>query len=811
MKKQRFRFTKMKTCVLCFTVLATSFTGGASHAYASSANVIAQWNFDEQGVKQGTIQNKDLIFKDLSGNGNDLEMNTYGNINPQDAISFTSDKMYDGTNGSIALSGNSAKKEGVDLLTVKDAPINKENFENGYTIEFVYKLPGDWTTAESWMSLMARQGDAKSMDEPELGTMNMAISNCKEIQFLTANKDDSHSMESASWSVSMDKGDVWYHIAVVSDNNVIRTFVNGVEAFRDYVSDEMQGMYADPSDGRFRIGSSWWKQGSQTIDKFARGNYQQVRISDGALDKANWLISNPEQFVGSYGSNENFTITNGGAYNMVFIPDTQNTIKFKDGVMDTAIDWVGSNMEKANIKAVMGLGDVVENWNSTTQWEKASRIFNKLPKANVPFLIQPGNHDYGDSYYLDAFGPNSDFMKYSGNRVINDSPSGFSSYMRYEAGSYQYMMISLSMNHVEDPQEVAWFKNVLEKNKNVATIVTSHDLQNCSDTTPNAIKLSPKGETVWNIVREYNQVFMMVGGHSHGAGHEILKNNDGNEVISLLADYQFAYNGGNALFKFAEFNEAKNKIAISTFSPYAYSLPEEAKTYFDVNYLTGPGNYTELDFNFNKRFANTAASAYASRQQVINTLVNNIDELASLDKMTLHDKEHVYALKKTYDTLHAKEQSNFNNADKLLAAYDRIVHYDGMLTQVKTLNSKLETASHKQLNEDLTMRLQTMKQQVEQAITNIMSMTLSDEAFTSLTSNLHTLIMDIEGFVLPNIDSNVQEENGAARPQNTEGKPTVSSVNTGDTTNFAYIMITLLGSAVFAGIMIRKRMKINAK
>ena len=64
----------------------------------------------------------------------------------------------------------------------------------------------------------------------------------------------------------------------------------------------------------------------------------------------------------------------------------------------------------------------------------------------------------------------------------------------------------------------AWLRSVLEEYPNCPTIVTTHDLQNCSDTQPSAIKLSSQGSKLWNIVKNYDQVFMMVGGHSHGSG-----------------------------------------------------------------------------------------------------------------------------------------------------------------------------------------------------------------------------------------------------------------------------------------------------
>ena len=90
------------------------------------------------------------------------------------------------------------------------APINSQEFEEGYTMEFLYYFPEDWTAADSWMSLIARQGQNGGNPEGEQGTMYASISNCKEIQFITGNADGNHSMSSAAWSVSMDEGGVWY-------------------------------------------------------------------------------------------------------------------------------------------------------------------------------------------------------------------------------------------------------------------------------------------------------------------------------------------------------------------------------------------------------------------------------------------------------------------------------------------------------------------------------------------------------------------------------------------------------------------------
>lgn len=593
--KKRFLHT------LLVGVLAVGCISPGLHARPSSQQpkVYADWKFDEASIKTGSIEDKNLIFKDHSGNKNDLKMNTYGNAKDYTQyLSFSKETMDQSTKGSLVFTGDSKNKIGADFITVDTAPINQETFKSGYTIEFLYKLPTSWTVADSWMGLLSRQGNSKSMDEPELGTMSVAVSNCKEVQFNTANKDDNHAMDSA-WSVSMDKGGVWYHIAITSDNQTIRTYVNGAEAFRDYVSDEMVGMYADPQDGRFRVGSAYW----DGLSKFAVGNFQRIRISEGALDRSQWLLSTPEEYAGDYGTNDYFKMNNAANYSMVFLPDTQNTIKFRPSIIEDSMNWLVQNQDYMNLSSVVHLGDIVQDPLALDQWDN-TLLFNILSKNGVKLLMQPGNHD-DPALFDQYFGKDSQYGKHSKGYVTRNAPSGRSAYMIHDGGSYKYMTLSIDIHSLE--QDLPWVEQILSTT-NMPTIITSHDIQNCSDTAPSAIKLSKRGQQIWDTVKKYNQVFMLVGGHSHGAGEEILINDAGNEVWSVLADYQFAYNGGNALYKFAEFDEHNNKIYMSTFSPYVATLKEHEKNFFDVNYLTGDGNEFVFNLNFKERFKGMAKS-----------------------------------------------------------------------------------------------------------------------------------------------------------------------------------------------------------
>lgn len=304
-------------------------------------------------------------------------------------------------------------------------------------------------------------------------------------------------------------------------------------------------------------GSSWWNG----LDKFLQGNLQEIRISGEPLEKEQWLVPDPENYVENFGSNETYQLRDEDNYNIVLIPDTQNTVEFRSDVMDAAIDGLINSADALNVAGVIHLGDVVDDNNDDAQYVNARDAFYRMPDAGMKLLMQMGNHDGWSSgthnYYNSFSGKSTAWTRRTG-WYLTQSPNGDgnSSYMFLRAGSYNYLIISLSCtgsgsgannNTGWNSEDEAWLRSVLEEYPNCPTIVTTHDLQNCSDTQPSAIKLSSQGSKLWNIVKNYDQVFMMVGGHSHGSGVQELTNTSGKQVISILTDLQFAYNGRQRL------------------------------------------------------------------------------------------------------------------------------------------------------------------------------------------------------------------------------------------------------------------------
>ena len=115
------------------------------------------------------------------------------------------------------------------------------------------------------------------------------------------------------------------------------------------------------------------------------------------------------------------------AYSIAVIGDTQTLSdsdynnRNTDGYvkrMDTLYNWISNNIEAKKIGLVLGLGDIVENWEnpldfptyegkeegnqSIWEWENAGRVFNDyLEDANgvkLPYTLVRGNHDSDNAY-----------------------------------------------------------------------------------------------------------------------------------------------------------------------------------------------------------------------------------------------------------------------------------------------------------------------------------------------------------------------------------------------------------------------------
>ena len=86
--------------------------------------------------------------------------------------------------------------------------------------------------------------------------------------------------------------------------------------------------------------------------------------------------------------------------------------------------WIRDNKDKYNIRFALHLGDIT-NFNVEDEWKVASAAHEVLDKANIPYLISTGNHDYvGYKYDKDA----KKHLTWYSDGVYSRSRSHFSKY-----------------------------------------------------------------------------------------------------------------------------------------------------------------------------------------------------------------------------------------------------------------------------------------------------------------------------------------------------------------------------------------------
>ncbi|WP_231597647.1 LamG-like jellyroll fold domain-containing protein [Bacillus sp. SA1-12] len=585
-------------CLMVPTFTATAASSGSA-AQKETTSIVADWKFSKEYVKSGSIENGNMVIEDASQNGNDLEIVTVGDSSSPELKNMLtwSEDDYDSQEKIDSLQFANYKKApaGRYLKTTNDSPINSETFENGFTIEAVFKLPSDFNSSlHSWMGILTRQGQAadlnKTEGEKEILT-TLSVSSDQEIQWTSHPSNLNYNV--TNWSRSLNS-DEWYHLAVVNDGQTTTLTVNGISDYGKSI--EVKGIATIEGKG-WNIGASEW---GNELDALFAGNIQEIRIADEALSEKEWLIQDARDDQPVEGTNKKLPfLTDKNNYNFLFVPDTQKYSNHNPEIFTSQMKWIAKNTKKNNIVMNAFVGDIVDS-NSEAQWQNSLESISYLEKKDIPYIMTAGNHDYasGDPF-LTHYGPQrfADKEYYKGS-----SPSGYGSYALVEAGSYEYLLLMVDMKNLQ--KDLEWSKGVLNQHKNIPTIIVSHDIiyPQAENNETTAVE-SSNGKLIWNeLVNQHNQVFMTVNGHYFGITHRVKQNAAGNDVIQMLVNYQSNYRGGNGWLRLVEFDEEKNKLFFRTYSPFVDEMSKKEKTYIDFNYLTDNRNQFELDFNFKERF-----------------------------------------------------------------------------------------------------------------------------------------------------------------------------------------------------------------
>ncbi|MFB7642445.1 LamG-like jellyroll fold domain-containing protein [Peribacillus butanolivorans] len=587
--------------LLCMIVPGFANSAAASNSVAEKdrSNIVADWKFSKQHVKSGSIDNGNLIIEDASKQGNDLKLVTIGDqASPElnNMIKWSEEDYHNQEKvDSLQFANYKNAHSGRYFKTIKEAPINKEQFDKGFTIEAVIKLPNNFEDRlHSWMGILTRQGQAADLNkvegEKEILT-TLSISSDKEIQWTSQPSNLNYNV--GNWSRSLN-ADEWYHLAVVNDGKTTTLTVNGISDYGK--SEKVVGIAAVEGKG-WNIGASEW---GNELDALFAGNIQEIRIANEALAEKEWLVQDARDDEPFKGTNDRIPfLTNNNNYNFLFVPDTQKYSSQNPEIFNSQMNWIAKNTKKNNIVMNTFVGDIVDS-NSNMQWQNSLRAISYIDKKEIPYMMAAGNHDYADGDpFLTYYGP----QRFANKKYYKgSSDSGYGSYAIVKAGSYEYLVLIVDMKNLQ--KDLQWSKDVLNQHKDKPTIIVSHDViyPEVENNKTVAVE-SSNGRLIWDeLIKNYNQVFMTVNGHYFGIAHQVKQNAAGNDVIQMLVNYQANYRGGNGWLRLVEFDEKKNKMFFRTYSPFVDEMPKKEKTYIDYKYLTDENNLFELDFHFKERF-----------------------------------------------------------------------------------------------------------------------------------------------------------------------------------------------------------------
>ncbi|MBO4423538.1 MAG: hypothetical protein J5879_08870 [Clostridia bacterium] len=325
---------KILTAVIVCSLLFGCLCALPAHA-DGDVHVVAHWKLQNvDGYYKGDIEKDDLQFIDLSGNGNDLVTKVVGNGEQLDIFTWDEGADKGATTTGSALKINNTKilaaavdpydsnetsysggyTSGKYLETIKGAPMNTNEFEEGISVDIIFKLSPELDNDYNrYTGIFSRQGVIEDQNEPPFSIAlsewdddpasgMMGENNKTWMQFV-------HCDDVAKVNVEMDEikigADGWHHLLVTTDGFSITYYIDG----------EPLRTFADISYIEVRDPNFSWEVGvgrkfggghendcknedaaEGMIRRLFAGSIAEIRVMDGPIENQDSLYFKPVSY-----------------------------------------------------------------------------------------------------------------------------------------------------------------------------------------------------------------------------------------------------------------------------------------------------------------------------------------------------------------------------------------------------------------------------------------------------------------------------------------------------------------------------------
>ena len=253
---------------------------------------------------------------------------------------------------------------------------------------------------------------------------------------------------------------------------------------------------------------------------------------------------------------------------IVVVPDTQIYAQSDSGgaTAQAQFDWIADNAAVSNTVFVTHVGDVVQEPESSTEWDRIEPGFAALEAAAVPYGIAPGNHDIDSPELTAVYDTRFSVNRFNAEPWFGGShpPEGNrSSWQTVEVGDHDILMLHLR-HLVDDYGDVDavldWAQSILDRHPNHLAIVTTHEFTEGDG--------SVRLPQVRDALAESCTVALVLSGHRLGESAEgTFTDACGRTVRHLLTNYQFIDEGGQGFLRTLDINVSTLQVESAIYSP----------------------------------------------------------------------------------------------------------------------------------------------------------------------------------------------------------------------------------------------------
>ncbi len=303
-------------------------------------------------------------------------------------------------------------------------------------------------------------------------------------------------------------------------------------------------------------------------------------------------------------------LTDPNSFSMILLGDPQGYTKYdiNQPLFQLCTAWISDNIEQLNIKAVLCTGDLVEqnenivrnrkmlNQTSREMWTAASDAFSWLDNK-VPYIISPGNHDYGYKSSENGRTCFPDYFPFERNSAWRDiCVSAFpnrNGAVSLENSAFEFTdphwgkLLVITSEFAPRDEVLEWAKKLAAapqyQEHKVIFMTHSYLRQRTAERIVNeGYPITPRnwGEAIWKkLIEPSTNIVMVICGHTGNPGefedsvaYRVDKNLSGKDVHQMMFNVQilgggWEGNGGDGWLRILEFLPDGKTMKVKTYSP----------------------------------------------------------------------------------------------------------------------------------------------------------------------------------------------------------------------------------------------------